>query len=105
MSFSFEKNDADRFIAARRWKEQSGIPRFVFVKVPVERKPFYVDFDSPICCDILAKMVRRTKQNGAPDARISVTEMLPLTEQSWLPDAEGRHYTSELRMVAVDRTG
>jgi len=31
------------------------------------------------------------------------TEMLPDVEQSWLPDAEGRRYTCELRMVALDQ--
>jgi len=28
--------------------------------------------------------------------------MLPAPDQTWLPDAEGNRYTSELRMVAVD---
>ena len=28
--------------------------------------------------------------------------LLPALDQLWLPDAEGRTYTSELRMVAVD---
>ena len=28
--------------------------------------------------------------------------MLPTPEQCWLADADGNHYVSELRMVAVD---
>jgi hypothetical protein len=28
--------------------------------------------------------------------------MLPDPDHAWLPDAEGRRYTSELRLVAVD---
>jgi hypothetical protein len=65
-------------------------------------KPFYVDFDAPIYVDILSKMIRRTKEKGAPDALVSVTEMHPRADETWLPDAEGNHYTSELRFVCVD---
>nr|QEO74849.1 hypothetical protein [uncultured bacterium] len=28
--------------------------------------------------------------------------MLPTAERTWLPDAEGRSYTSEFRVVALD---
>jgi hypothetical protein len=28
--------------------------------------------------------------------------MLPRTDQTWLPDADGNTYTSEFRVVAVD---
>jgi hypothetical protein len=100
--FAQEKDEEERFLRARRWARAHGMPRFVFVKVPVEVKPFYVDFESPIYIDIFAKMVRRTIEHGEERARISVTEMLPGADETWLPDAEGQHYTSELRIVAVD---
>jgi hypothetical protein len=29
--------------------------------------------------------------------------MIPRLDQTWLPDAEGRRYTSEFRIVAVDQ--
>jgi hypothetical protein len=74
----------------------------VFVKVPVEQKPFFVDFDSPIFVEILSKMVRRTIDNSPSDALVSMSEMLPGLDQCWLPDADGNVYTCELRMVAVD---
>ena len=102
LSFAFEKDEAARFLAARRFARAHDLPRFVFIKVPVEIKPFYVDFDSPIYVDILAKSIRRTKEKGAPDALVSVTEMHPRADETWLPDAEGNHYTSELRIVCVD---
>ena len=102
LSFAFEKDEAARFLAARRFARSHDLPRFVFIKVPVEVKPFYVDFDSPIYVDILAKMIRRTKEKGRADALVSVTEMHPRADETWLPDAEGEHYTSELRIVAVD---
>jgi hypothetical protein len=34
---------------------------------------------------------------------VTVTEMLPAPDQTWLTDAKGRRYTAELRMVAVDQ--
>jgi hypothetical protein len=100
--FASEKDGTERFLLARRWARAHGLPRFVFTKVPVEVKPFYVDFNSPVYVDILAKMVRRTLEHNSANARISVSEMLPDAEHTWLPDAEGRRYTSELRVVALD---
>ncbi|HEX6292052.1 MAG TPA: lantibiotic dehydratase [Herpetosiphonaceae bacterium] len=100
--FVQHKDEAERFVAARRWAHMHTMPRFVFVKAPVERKPFYVDFDSPIYLDILAKTIHRTIEAGKADEPITITEMLPTPDQTWLIDAEGHHYTSELRLVAVD---
>ena len=102
MEFAYEKQDTDRFLAIRRWARAQGAPRFVFVKVPVEMKPFYLDFDSPIYVDIFAKMVRRTKEHGSADAMIIMTEMLPHHGETWLSDCDGQHYTSELRLVVLD---
>ncbi|HEX6287624.1 MAG TPA: lantibiotic dehydratase [Herpetosiphonaceae bacterium] len=103
LPFARIKAEAERFLAARRWARQHDLPRQVFVKASIERKPFYVDFDSPILVNILAKAVRRTMEQGGPTASITITEMLPTLSQLWLPDAEGRRYTSELRIVAVDQ--
>jgi hypothetical protein len=102
LAFAYEKTEAQRFVEARRWAREQGLPRCVFVKASIERKPFYVDFDSPILVNILAKTVRRLAEQ-APDSLLSITEMLPTFDQLWLPDAEGRAYTSELRIVAVDQ--
>jgi hypothetical protein len=100
--FAFVKDEGERFVAARRWSMQHGIPRFTFCVSPVEVKPFYVDFDSPIYVDILAKVVRHTVQLGDDEANVTLSEMVPAPHQVWLPDAEGRLYTSELRVVAFD---
>jgi hypothetical protein len=102
IGFAFEKNESARFAAARRWASGRGLPRFVFVKTSAEVKPFYVDFASPIYTAIFAKCIRRTVQSSAPQQSIAVTEMLPGPDQSWLSDALGQRYTSELRLVAVD---
>jgi len=110
LQFAGEKHRSQRFLAVRRWARSHGMPRFVFVKTPVEVKPFFVDFDSPLYVDIFSKMVRRTAnaeeidpvldQNA--DLLISISEMLPGPDQTWLRDAEGRKYTSEFRIIALD---
>jgi hypothetical protein len=102
IAFATEKTPASRFLAARRWAQEQHMPRFVFVKVASEQKPCFIDFDSPIYVDIFAKLIRRDMERGAHDISITVSEMLPEPDQTWLPDAEGNQYTSELRFVAVD---
>ena len=102
MQFAYEKDETERFIAARRWGREHNLPGKVFVKVPIERKPFFVDFESYVYINIFAKMVRRTREIDVEGSAITVSEMLPEADQTWLTDAEGRRYTSELRMVAVD---
>jgi hypothetical protein len=110
LSFAFETDDATRYLAARRWALRHGLPRFMFAKVPVEVKPFYVDFNSPIYVDIFSRMIRKTKeqsradQPGAASQAIAVSEMLPVIDQSWLQDQDGLRFTSEFRLVAVDLT-
>jgi hypothetical protein len=103
LAFAEEKTEAKRFVRARSWQREHELPRFVFVVSPAEPRPFYVDFDSPVYLTILAKAARRLARKD-PDARLTVSEMLPTPEQAWLTDDEGRRYTSELRFVAVDRT-
>lgn len=103
LSFAYEKSEAERFLAARRWAKVVKLPRYIFVKSPVEWKPFYVDFDSPILVELLARSVRRTVEDKQKyDTFLTFHEMLPDLEQLWLPDAEGNLYTSELRIVTVD---
>ncbi|WP_042429246.1 lantibiotic dehydratase [Streptacidiphilus anmyonensis] len=101
LGFPEEKDERRRFVRARRWREQQGLPRFVFVVSPTESRPFYVDFDSPVYVTVLAKAMRRLARKD-PDGRVVITEMLPTPEQTWLTDAAGHTYTSELRFVAVD---
>lgn len=100
--FSGAKQDAESFLAAQRWARQHGMPRFVFFKSPIEVKPSYLDFASPIYVHLFAKAVRRVIDQGLPEATISISEMLPAPDQVWLSDADGRHYTSEIRIVGLD---
>jgi len=57
---------------------------------------------SPIYVELLGKVIRRCVEQGLGEEAIVVTEMLPGPGESWLPDAAGEHYTSELRIVAFD---
>jgi hypothetical protein len=94
-----------RFAAARRWARETGLSRSVFVKSPVEQKPFYVDFDSPIYVSMFGKMIRRTVEQHPVMSQVVVTEMLPSHEGMWLQDRDGRRYACELRIPMVDRAG
>jgi hypothetical protein len=85
----------ERFLEARRWAHALMMPRWVFVRTPEETKPSYVDFDSPMFVDLLAKNLR-----SATHAVLS--EMLPDLAAAWLVDKGEQRYTSELRIVAVD---
>jgi hypothetical protein len=96
LTFAREPLGLEQFTSARRWATQHEIPRYVFVRVPEERKPMFVDLASPLYVEMFAKLVR-----GA--SRVTVSEMLPTHDQLWLTDHEGRRYTAELRITAVDR--
>jgi hypothetical protein len=101
LSFAFEKQEAQRFIAARRWVRQQKLPRFLFVKTSTEMKPFYLDLTSPIYVELLARAVRKA-YNANSAIPIIFTEMLPEGKLSWLTDAEGKRYLCELRCLVVD---
>lgn len=102
IAFVSEKDAVQRFLAVRRWVNEHHMPRFVFFKVPSEQKPCFLDFASPLSINTFAKMIRHNQEIGSPAGSIVLSEMLPAVEQSWLVDAEGQHYTSELRIVALD---
>ena len=87
--------------AAATWARDHGLPRRVFALSPLEIKPIYVDFDSPVLIRILCRQLRRAVAD-APGQPVRFTEMLPGPQDCWLQDGHGRRYTSELRLVAVD---
>jgi len=102
LDFVHCETEHERYLQVRRWMRAHGLPRLVFVKVPVEVKPFYLDFESPIYVEIFIKMIRRILASNNNDGRVTLSEMLPTPGHVWLPDAAGQTYTSELRMVAWD---
>ena len=88
---------------AAAFARDRGMPRRLFAKSPLERKPMYLDTESPTLTRILCRHARRAAAE-APNARFRFTEMLPTPDQCWLTDPEGNRFVSELRLVAVDRT-
>jgi hypothetical protein len=78
------------------------MPRRLFTKSPLERKPMYLDTESPALARVLCRHVRRAAAEAATEP-IRFTEMLPTPDECWLSDPEGNRYVSELRIVAVDR--
>jgi hypothetical protein len=100
LAFVRGRTEAARFVLAQRWRSAHELPRFVFVVSPAEPRPFYVDFASPVYVEILTRAARRlTRQD--PAAHLTITEMLPTPEQTWLTDDAGERYSAELRFVAV----
>ena len=102
LRFAYVEDEGKRFLAARKWAAAQGIPRFVFLKVPLEMKPMFVDFESVIYVNLLARMIRKTAESEMAGEMIGLTEMLPSVEQSWLHDTQQRKYCCELRMVGLD---
>ncbi|MFJ7212903.1 lantibiotic dehydratase [Amycolatopsis sp. NPDC098790] len=101
LEFATDTDEARRFVHARQWRDELELPRFVFVVSPTEPRPFYVDFDSPVYVNILAKAVRRLARQD-PAGRLTITEMLPTPDRTWLTDDQGATYTAELRLIVVD---
>ncbi|HEX4727414.1 MAG TPA: lantibiotic dehydratase, partial [Jatrophihabitans sp.] len=101
--FADEKDEAVRYLQARAWAGRHGFPRHVFLRFTGERKPIYADLTSLASIDLIARGLRRSRRVAGEASTVTVVEMLPNPEQAWLADAEGRRYTAELRMVAVDQ--
>lgn len=95
LPFVTVKDRAARLLAFQRWAEALGLPRYSFYRVPGELKPWYLDLDAPLYCDLFMDTVRRCEEG-----LISIGEMLPAPDQCWLRDGQGRRYTAELRMAA-----
>src|SRR5262249_21981044 len=104
-AFLDEKDEVARYLAARRWAAHWGMPRFVFASVPGEVKPFFVDLHSVLSVNLLTTSLRRAREAGPGDRRLTVAGMLPAPDQAWLPDGAGGTCCSELRLLLVDRPG
>jgi hypothetical protein len=87
--------------ALAAWARDRGLPRRVFARSPLERKPRYVDFESASLTRTLARFVAAAREQ-APTAPVEFTEMLPGPDECWLESDGGRH-TCELRVVALAR--
>ncbi|MEZ0111011.1 hypothetical protein ABH920_005026 [Catenulispora sp. EB89] len=94
--------ETDQYLAARAWRAALALPDRAFVKVGTEVKPFYVDLTSPTLVSMLCQTIRRAQEVAGPEVSVTVSEMLPGTDQAWVPDRAGRRYFSELRLHITD---
>lgn len=95
--------ERERYLAVRRWHRALGLPERIFMRIGTETKPCYFDLSSPLYARILCNMMGRARTQGGPDVDLAISEMLPDQDQAWLTDAEGRRYSSELRVQIRDR--
>lgn len=82
-----------RFLGLRRLARDTNV-RFLFGRSAHERKPYLLDLASPLAADLISHITRGCDE-------IDVERMAPGPDGLWLRDAEGRRYTSELRMQIV----
>ncbi|MEH1016835.1 thioesterase domain-containing protein [Micromonospora sp. CPCC 206060] len=94
--------ERDRFLAVRRWRRDLGLPERVYFKIGTETKPCFADLSSPFYASLLCAMVRAARKEAGDDVSLVLSEMLPTPDAAWVPDAEGRHYFSELRLHIFD---
>ncbi|MGY0003842.1 thioesterase domain-containing protein [Micromonospora sp. I033] len=97
--------ERQRFLAVRDWRRRLGLPEQVYVKLGTETKPCFVDLASPAFANMFCAMVRAARVDGGDGVSLTVSEMLPTTDQAWVPDGAGRRYFSELRLHIVDTQG
>ncbi|HTF10598.1 MAG TPA: lantibiotic dehydratase [Asanoa sp.] len=88
-------------LGLRGWLLDLGVPRWVFVRVPGDPKPFYVDLAAAPLVDNLARSARHALPDAPDGAEVELVAMLPDPTELWLRLPDGS-YTSELRLVAVD---
>jgi hypothetical protein len=100
-AWALQLDERRRYLQMREWLARHRIPQRAFYSVAVELKPTLADFTSIPSVNVLASTVRRAARTD-PDGDISMSEMYPDLTDTWLVDAAGETYTSELRMVAVE---
>src|SRR5262249_12632788 len=59
LAFAHEETPFQRMVAAQRLAQERRLPRRLFVKVPEELKPCFIDLDSPAFMELGARVLRR----------------------------------------------
>lgn len=80
------------FVQARRWQKEHQLPDEFFVRSPSEPKPLYIDLDNYFLIELLYALARQCET-------VTITEMLPNSQQLWLKTDAGLH-CCEFRMLA-----
>lgn len=85
-------SDYEMFLRMRRVKQRHQLPRWVFVRVEKEKKPYYLDFDSFFLVELLQGHLKNHNQ-------VTMIEMHPDPDHLWMRDEEGS-YCMEMRGTA-----
>jgi len=101
LAWAFARTACDRYFACRKWLVAEALPERVFYAAEVEAKPMFVDFSSVVLVEALSRVIRRVKDTGSD--HVDLSEVLPDIGELWLRDVDGLEYTSEIRVVAVDK--
>jgi hypothetical protein len=102
MRFAGQRDPRERYAWGVNFARAHRLPRWMFYRIPGERKPVYLDWQSPPYVEMFCAAARAA---CAKQGEVAMTEMLPTPDQAWLTDADGRRYTCELRIAAVDSRG
>lgn len=94
--------EAAAYLAGRRLAAGRGLPERCFVRLSTVKKPIYVDFTSPLYVSLLGSMIRSAQGGTGRALDVTVTEMLPDPDATWLRDAAGKRYLCEFRLQVTD---
>jgi hypothetical protein len=95
-------SESEAYTELLRLAREQGIARHTYWRPVRAVKPVYLDLHSPLLAAMLVRELRRAA--NVDSETITFSEMHPGPGELWLPDAEGRRYTSELRLTLADTT-
>jgi hypothetical protein len=84
-------DDFELFHSVWRAAREHGLPAQVYLRVPQEPKPVFIDFDNAFLAELVAHLSRLSSE-------LSFSEALPGTGQAWLDG-----FCCELRLIAIGR--
>ncbi|MGI6187820.1 MAG: lantibiotic dehydratase [Brevibacillus sp.] len=87
------KEPFSAYVAVQKVRRQYSLPRHVFLRVPSEQKPVYLDLENPYAVELLQHLAGKNET-------VTFSEMLPAPDQLWLRDRHGT-YCSELRTLLM----
>jgi hypothetical protein len=94
-------DETEAYLAGRRLAVKRELPSQCYARLSSERKPIYVDFTSPLFVSLLCSSVRSGRRLRS-DLKVTLTEMLPTTEQVWPRSARGDRHVGEIRFHITD---
>lgn len=101
-AFTRDQPEDACLVAVENWRQEHDLPEALYARITGETKPVFVDFRMPLTVLALRRSVRAAIVGGRAGEEFAVSEALPHPADSWLLDANGDRFPSELRMMFVD---